>query len=100
MAHPKGRLTKQGIESHAPDVTARAAVGSDGGDSTQSHLTDQQRREAVEFGVQAHRRLGKGAEWSEVEATLRNHWSHSQRSHRFSWARAINAAREGWQRED
>jgi hypothetical protein len=67
-------------------------------DSVQPPLTDQQRREAMDFGAQTHRRLGRGAEWSDAEPTLRSHWSSAARS-RPSWEQARSAVHEGWKRE-
>jgi hypothetical protein len=68
-------------------------------DSMCPQLTELQRREALEFGMQVRRRLGRGAEWSDVESTLRNHWSRSERLNRVSWVRARDAVHDGWQRE-
>ena len=62
-------------------------------------LTDKQRREALEFGAQARRRLGRGAEWSDVESAVRNHWLRSERSNRVAWEQASNAVRDGWHLE-
>jgi hypothetical protein len=100
-AGPVGSLA--GAVGGAALAGAATAAGTpsaarDGG-SAPPQLTEQQRREAMEFGAQTHRRLGKGAEWSDAEPTLRSHWSSSVRSSRPSWEQARSAVHEGWKRE-
>ena len=68
-------------------------------DQTPPLISEEQRREAMEYGVQAHCRLGRGAAWDDAEPSLRTHWANSGRSQRTAWNLARDAVRAGWEGE-
>ncbi len=63
-------------------------------------LTDAQRREAVRYGREARRRLGKGAQWSDAEPSLKAGWASAPTGVNVSWEQATDAVREGWETPD
>jgi hypothetical protein len=91
-------MTVRGVALAAAGTAAgRETPRRDTDPATQPQLTQAQHREAVEYGAQAHRRLGPGAAWSDAEPSLRKHWSSSGRSRRTEWDLARDAVRAGWE---
>jgi phage tail tape-measure protein len=98
-AGPVGSLA--GAVGGAALAGAATAAGSQtaAGDTDSAPLAEQLRHEAREYGARARRRLGPGAEWSDAEPTLRDHWAHMETPKRPTWEQARNAVHEGWDRE-